>query len=142
MIIDTHTNLYFAFLIGFYHPVNEIIEHCGEFYLPDWLLQRLFAKNHKVCFTMLCFCFLLPFLWLSSTHVHLPLLFWSLVSGLSVQYNPLIFYCKKDLPSLRRRRTFKDHPFLFYLLAWTFVFYMAFIIIRLSCVVFVAVVIL
>jgi hypothetical protein len=103
LIIDSHTNLYFAFLICFYHPMNEIIEHCGEFYLLDWLLEQLFAKNHKVCFTVLCFCFLLPFLWLSSTHVHLPLLtairFWSLVSGLNVQYNPLTFYCKKDLPS-------------------------------------------
>lgn len=31
-----------------YPPVNEIIEQCGKFHLLDRLLQRLFARNHKV----------------------------------------------------------------------------------------------
>ncbi|XP_045814264.1 ATP-dependent DNA helicase DDM1-like [Trifolium pratense] len=32
----------------FFPPVNEIIEQCGKFHLLDRLLQRLFARNHKV----------------------------------------------------------------------------------------------
>lgn len=32
----------------FYPPVNEIIEKCGKFQLLDRLLERLFARNHKV----------------------------------------------------------------------------------------------
>ncbi|XP_014519297.1 ATP-dependent DNA helicase DDM1 [Vigna radiata var. radiata] len=35
-----HTNLY--------PPVNEIVEQCGKFHLLDRLVQRLFARNHKV----------------------------------------------------------------------------------------------
>ncbi|XP_027361856.1 ATP-dependent DNA helicase DDM1 [Abrus precatorius] len=31
-----------------YPPVNEIVEQCGKFHLLDRLLQRLFARNHKV----------------------------------------------------------------------------------------------
>nr|XP_027193436.1 ATP-dependent DNA helicase DDM1-like [Cicer arietinum] len=32
----------------FYPPVNEIIEQCGKFHLLNRLLERLFARNHKV----------------------------------------------------------------------------------------------
>ncbi|KEH30647.1 class II histone deacetylase complex subunit 2 and 3 protein [Medicago truncatula] len=32
----------------FYPPVNEIIGKCGKFQLVDRLLERLFARNHKV----------------------------------------------------------------------------------------------
>ncbi|KAJ1419033.1 SNF2-related, N-terminal domain [Sesbania bispinosa] len=32
----------------FYPPVNDIIEQCGKFQLLDRLLERLFARNHKV----------------------------------------------------------------------------------------------
>ncbi|TKY70376.1 ATP-dependent DNA helicase DDM1 [Spatholobus suberectus] len=32
----------------FYPPLNEIVEQCGKFNLLDRLLQRLFARNHKV----------------------------------------------------------------------------------------------
>ncbi|KAL2348508.1 hypothetical protein Fmac_002508 [Flemingia macrophylla] len=35
-------------LNDFYPPVNEIVEQCGKFNLLDRLLQRLFARNHKV----------------------------------------------------------------------------------------------
>ncbi|WVZ11768.1 hypothetical protein V8G54_016298 [Vigna mungo] len=31
-----------------YPPVNEIVEQCGKFHLLDRLVQRLFARNHKV----------------------------------------------------------------------------------------------
>ena len=44
--------LYFVFFIGFYPPVNEIVEQCGKFCLLERLLERLFAKNHKVCSTV------------------------------------------------------------------------------------------
>ncbi|QCD91018.1 SWI/SNF-related matrix-associated actin-dependent regulator of chromatin subfamily A member 5 [Vigna unguiculata] len=33
---------------SFYPPVNEIVEQCGKFHLLDRLVQRLFARNHKV----------------------------------------------------------------------------------------------
>ncbi|CAI8584559.1 unnamed protein product [Vicia faba] len=32
----------------FYPPLNEIIEQCGKFQLLNRLLERLFARNHKV----------------------------------------------------------------------------------------------
>ncbi|KAK7367413.1 hypothetical protein VNO80_09425 [Phaseolus coccineus] len=31
-----------------YPPLNEIVEQCGKFHLLDRLVQRLFARNHKV----------------------------------------------------------------------------------------------
>lgn len=51
---DSLTKRCFAFLIDCYPPVNEIIEQCGKFHLLDRLLERLFARNHKVCLTVLC----------------------------------------------------------------------------------------
>jgi len=59
LTIDTHTNLYFAFLIGFYHSVNEIIEKSGDFDLLDWLLeQRItrYALQSSVSFFCFHFC--------------------------------------------------------------------------------------
>lgn len=56
---DSLTKLCFAFLIDCYPPVNEIIEQCGKFHLLDRLLERLFARNHKVCYKVLflmCLC--------------------------------------------------------------------------------------
>ncbi|AET01694.1 putative DNA helicase [Medicago truncatula] len=47
----------------FYPPVNEIIGKCGKFQLVDRLLERLFARNHKVCFRVLCLCLSASFLW-------------------------------------------------------------------------------
>jgi len=34
-----------------YPPVEEIVGQCGKFRLLERLLVRLFANNHKVCFT-------------------------------------------------------------------------------------------
>jgi ATP-dependent DNA helicase len=50
-------------VLDLYPPVNEIIEQCGKFHLLDRLLQRLFARNHKVCFRLLCLCLSAWFFW-------------------------------------------------------------------------------
>jgi len=51
------SKLCFLVCTAFYPPVNEIVEQCGKFHLLDRLVQRLFARNHKVCFTVLCLHF-------------------------------------------------------------------------------------
>ncbi|GAU18510.1 hypothetical protein TSUD_233820 [Trifolium subterraneum] len=46
--VCNHPDLLESAFDDLYPPVNEIIEQCGKFHLLDRLLQRLFARNHKV----------------------------------------------------------------------------------------------
>ncbi|RDY07314.1 ATP-dependent DNA helicase DDM1, partial [Mucuna pruriens] len=46
--VCNHPDLLESAFNDLYPPVNEIVEQCGKFHLLDRLLQRLFARKHKV----------------------------------------------------------------------------------------------
>lgn len=62
------SKLCFSVWTACYPPLNEIVEQCGKFHLLDRLVERLFARNHKVCFRVLCLHF--PITLLLSVYLH------------------------------------------------------------------------